>query len=188
MTAKNTTRTARTARTALSFFLREKKGSPIVSVKESPAPSLTEVRSAGSAMYAVAADFLLRGPREELVKNSWGDQLKSERTFYLKLCKHVKPEAACKAWNALVESADRRRDLSLSGLVRACKAAGLFPAGTAPAPKAEAQPDDGGESACMALADAIVAILSGKGNPATKLAAIRALPDIKDAMDRAADA
>ena len=189
MTAKNT-RTARTAarNETPSFLIREKKGEAPTAILAVPAPTIKSLKAAEDELYGVAADFLLHGKREEIYKPTWGESLKSHRSFYRKLCDNVKPADARAAWNKKVESADRKTKLSISGLLAACKAAGLIEPGKAPAPKAEAQSDDGGEDACMALADSIVSILSGKGNPATKLAAIRALPDIMDAMDRAADA
>ncbi len=171
--------TAPTAPTKGVFFLeREHKGEAATRITAMRAPDIKELRVGEALLRGVAGAFLLNGPDENLLKHTWGESLKSHRSLYVKLCKEVQPAAARAAWNAAVESAERKREVSLSGLVRACKEAGLIKKGEAPAKK-----ESEAESDAHALAVQIVAILSAKVTPAAKLKAIAALHEVAAVID-----
>lgn len=162
------------------FFLeREHKGQAATRITAMRAPDIKELHVGEALLRGVAGAFLLNGPDENLLKHTWGESLKSHRSLYVKLCKEVQPAAARAAWNTSVESAERKREVSLSGLVRACKEAGLIAKGEAPSRKES----EGTESDAHALAVQIVAILSAKVSPAAKLKAIAALHEVKAVID-----
>jgi len=161
------------------FFLeREHKGQAPTRITAMRAPDIKELHVGEALLRGVAGAFLLNGPDEGLLKNTWGESLKSHRSLYVKLCKEVQPASARAAWNVAVEAAERKREVSLSGLVRACKEAGLIAKGESPAKKEETT-----ESDARALARQIVAILSAKVSPAAKLKAIAELHEVKAVID-----
>lgn len=147
-----------------------------------------EVQASGNVLRALAlnvmagtvsVDFTDAKARDKFFPRS----LKNDKLYLVKLLE-LDAGALCKAWNAQQEARSRRWPVTLSGLVKAAKEAGLIAKGAAPAKGASEGGD--AEELAAALADKIAAILASNLTPAKKLAAITALPDVADACDRLA--